>query len=735
MHLSERNANTKFAKAAQLTQKGKWKAASDLYQQILQDKPNNASAWHLLGLTLMQQGKQDKALEAIEKAIALDPNQAEFHNHAGVIHFNLGNLEQGISCLQKSLALKPQSLDCRYNLALGLQKAGRVNEAKQEYQKIINQNPQYEAALKGLKTLRSHQKPNIAPNPQDLALKPESISFSLFDLFNDIPLIDIVNIGASQLDGEEPYQKLIDINKARLVGFEPNPEQYNKLKTQESEQCRFLPYAIADGKLHTLNICNAPGMSSLLEPDMSVLQHFPGFAEWGQIIEQKTIATKRLDDVEEITAIDYLKLDVQGSELSIIQNGLQSLSKTLVVHIEVQFVPFYKNQPLFGDLDRALNQVGFYLHRFTPIVSRVFKPMMINNNVYSGLSQVLWTDAIYVRKFTDFAQLNCRELLKIAAISHDLYGSYDLCSLALGHVDHQEQTNRQSLYLQKLSGKNSQPKVQIKKRKDNNLSFALDKKFKLKNAIFFLSTGRCGTQWLQKILSQTYADEAIVTHEPIGPQYQPKKFFRAYNKLEQLQSIPLVQRHLAWLHSLPENKIYIETGWPCFAAIPLLCNLLEGKIKIVHLVRNPVYTALSLCKHNFYRADIRNDDYIKLAQLDPFIPGILQRDYQNRWQTMTAYEKCLFQWTEINQYARELHQRFAKVPFLQIKMEDLFQDDSEAMESLIDFINLPFKNSLKESLALRIDDYQYQTNLDYDWQQIFNHSGTISLAKQLGYDF
>ncbi|MEM9273107.1 MAG: TIGR03032 family protein [Cyanobacteria bacterium P01_F01_bin.143] len=177
MHLSERNANTKFAKAAQLTQKGKWKAASALYQQILQDQPNNAGAWHLLGLTSMQQGKQDKALEAIEKAIALDPNQAEFHNHAGVIHFNLGNLEQGISCLQKSLALKPQSLDCRYNLALGLQKAGRIKEAKQEYQTLIIQNPKYVRALVQLGIIlqgEQQYEQAIAYNRQAVAIQPNN---------------------------------------------------------------------------------------------------------------------------------------------------------------------------------------------------------------------------------------------------------------------------------------------------------------------------------------------------------------------------------------------------------------------------------------------------------------------------------------------------------------------------------------------------------------------------------
>ena len=271
-------------------------------------------------------------------------------------------------------------------------------------------------------------------------------------MFDDLPIIDVVDVGASPIDGEPPYQPLLNLGKARVVGFEPNQEQYNALETQQSAQCRFLPYAVGDGGIHTLNICAAPGMSSLLEPDMEVLDHFQGFSQWAQIIERQTISTRRLDDIEEITGMDYLKLDAQGSELSIIQNGKCRLKESLIIHIEVQFVPFYKKQPLFGELDQALNEVGFYLHCFTPLISRSFKPLIVNNDIYAGLNQVLWSDAVYVRKFTEFARISTVQLLKIAAIAHEVYESFDLCSLALGQVDVKERTNRQLLYLKLLTG-------------------------------------------------------------------------------------------------------------------------------------------------------------------------------------------------------------------------------------------------------------------------------------------
>ena len=281
------------------------------------------------------------------------------------------------------------------------------------------------------------------------------MDFSIYDLFDDIPLIDVVDIGASPIDGQPPYQTLMDQGRANIIGFEPNPAQYNRLVPLQKQKCRFLPYAVGDGKSHTLNICLAPGMTSLLEPDMAVLNHFQGFGQWAEIIDRQTLETRRLDDIEEITGMDFLKLDTQGSEFSIIQNGLQRIKQALVIHLEVQFVPFYKKQPLFGDLDQALVQAGFYLHRFTPLISRLFKPLVVENDIYAGLSQVLWTDAVYVRKFTEFPQLASPQLLKIAAITHELYKSYDLCSFALGQADSKDGTKRQSLYLNRLTGRTS----------------------------------------------------------------------------------------------------------------------------------------------------------------------------------------------------------------------------------------------------------------------------------------
>ena len=278
------------------------------------------------------------------------------------------------------------------------------------------------------------------------------MNFRLTEIFDDLPEIEIVDVGASAIDGPPHYQRLIDVGKAHVVGFEPDPVQHEVLQKLGHSFATYLPFALGDGNDAELKICFAAGMTSLLEPDIEVLSHFHGFAEWGKVLNRQKISTRRLDDVDEVQSFDYLKLDVQGAELQIMRGGSRKLNSALIVHTEVQFVPFYQDEPLFAELDQELRNAGFYLHRFTPFISRVFKPVILNNDIFAGLSQILWSDAVYVRKFTEFDRLPTDSLLKIAFVLHELYGSFDLAALALHHIDLKEGSDRYAKYLNRLSG-------------------------------------------------------------------------------------------------------------------------------------------------------------------------------------------------------------------------------------------------------------------------------------------
>lgn len=275
---------------------------------------------------------------------------------------------------------------------------------------------------------------------------------SFADLTEKDVRIKIVDIGANPIDGDPPYACLLRSGKAEIVGFEPNPTALAELNSKKSPAETYLPSAIGDGGRHTLHICQAPGMTSLLAPNPAVLNLFHGFPEWGRVVDHVIVDTVRLDDVPETKDVDLIKIDIQGGELMALSNGTDRLRDALVVQTEVEFLPMYQDQPLFSEVEQFMRGQGFMLHRFFPESSRVIQPMIVDQNIYSGLSQLFWADAVFVRDITRLDALSNRQLLAMANIVHDLYNSVDLSLHLLTEFDRRTGESVGQIYLGRLSG-------------------------------------------------------------------------------------------------------------------------------------------------------------------------------------------------------------------------------------------------------------------------------------------
>jgi len=177
------------------------------------------------------------------------------------------------------------------------------------------------------------------------------MTFRLGEIFEDIPQVHVVDVGASPIDGAPVYEPLRAHGGAKVVGFEPSAEQHQRLLEMDIANATFLPDAVGDGSDGELKICRGPGMTSMLEPDHRVLSHFHWFDTYAEVVKREPMATRRLDDVSETQGMDFLKVDVQGGEMGVFSGAKERLSEALMIHTEVQFVPFYKDQPLFAELD------------------------------------------------------------------------------------------------------------------------------------------------------------------------------------------------------------------------------------------------------------------------------------------------------------------------------------------------------------------------------------------------
>ena len=209
----------------------------------------------------------------------------------------------------------------------------------------------------------------------------------------------IVDVGANPIDSDPPYKAMLAAGLCDVIGFEPQADALARLQKMAGLRERYLPDALGDGTSHTLNICGIDGMTSLLNPDPAQLALFNLFPIWGAVKETHTISTRRLDDVAEIAHMDFLKMDIQGSERMVLLNGKTKLADTVAIQTEMSFVPLYKDQPVFGDMDLLLRELGFLPHCFAELKVWPLAPTVVADQPNRGLRQVLEADMVKALAF------------------------------------------------------------------------------------------------------------------------------------------------------------------------------------------------------------------------------------------------------------------------------------------------------------------------------------------------
>jgi FkbM family methyltransferase len=262
----------------------------------------------------------------------------------------------------------------------------------------------------------------------------------------DYKTIEVIDVGAMDIQGVPTiYSQLDNYN---LTGFEPDEKECQKLNGIYGK--KFFPVYVGDGEDRMFHHCNYNMTSSFFEPNTDFLEMFNYLAEVTTVVSTEKIKTTRLDDI--IDDADYLKIDVQGAELDVFRGADKLLDKINIINTEVCFVPLYKGQPLFAEIDQALRKKGFMFHRFASInlMGRTLKPLIVNKDENFSLSQKMWTDAIYIRDLRKFDEIPADKLLKLAAILNDVYLSLDFAHLALVYYDQKTGTNLAVKYLKLL---------------------------------------------------------------------------------------------------------------------------------------------------------------------------------------------------------------------------------------------------------------------------------------------
>jgi FkbM family methyltransferase len=267
--------------------------------------------------------------------------------------------------------------------------------------------------------------------------------------------IQIMDVGASAIAEVPIYKTLLEKKLAHLNAFEGDSRQIEGIKKSYGEQTTIYTDFLYDGSIQTIYLAScSSGMTSLLKPDVAALKFFNGFENFGHVEYTNQVKTTKLDDVEGLPLIDFLKMDIQGAELTVLKNGIEKLQKCLAIQVEVSYICLYENQPTFGDVDVWMRTQGYVPHCFLDVKRWSITPTIFNNNFRIPGNQLLESDIVYVKNPMKLAELSDTQLKKFATLAHHSLKSFDLCVFVLLEMEQRHLIESKS-HLQYLSSLNT----------------------------------------------------------------------------------------------------------------------------------------------------------------------------------------------------------------------------------------------------------------------------------------
>ncbi len=121
---------------------GDGKTAEEVYRRALERGLESAELHRQLGVLRRQQGAVDEALREMEIARTLDPRSVEAHFEAGQIYRQLGRPKQAADCYRAAIELNSSYLWAWNGLAMVLASTGERDEALKAFERVVQIDPQ-----------------------------------------------------------------------------------------------------------------------------------------------------------------------------------------------------------------------------------------------------------------------------------------------------------------------------------------------------------------------------------------------------------------------------------------------------------------------------------------------------------------------------------------------------------------------------------------------------------------
>jgi FkbM family methyltransferase len=267
----------------------------------------------------------------------------------------------------------------------------------------------------------------------------------LLDLLSSGERFLIIDAGAREVD-RDPRWRPFPSDRLRFIGFEPDEAEAQRLNSTSGPdglEWQFIPAGLwsSSGRIQ-FEHNKASGGSSFLTQNRALTDRwkFENLTETTlardiffptMYKEIPVVSLAEWAKDAKINSVDFLKLNVQGSELEILQGAGDLLDSVLGLLVEVAFVESYKNRPMFSDIyrflaDRRFTFFDLLAHHYVgrsaaPVAAQhlvVAEPKL--GQLVSQWGQLIEGHALFLRdplRDQSLQRLDVSRIIKLAALA------------------------------------------------------------------------------------------------------------------------------------------------------------------------------------------------------------------------------------------------------------------------------------------------------------------------------
>lgn len=216
------------------------------------------------------------------------------------------------------------------------------------------------------------------------------------------PLV-VVDVGAR---GElQPPWDTVSPEALRVIGFEPDREECQRLNESAGADARYVPAALWSGPGEVdVHVARTPSCSSVHPPNAPFLARYaPPHVEPRDTLTVARYPSATLDGVLDAERVrcDVIKVDTQGAEREILQGAERVLREdAFAAIVETWTVPVHAGQGLTGDIMQLAHEAGLSL--FDVAVAAAWERRSAADRNLGGKRQIVGLDLLFLRDPADW---------------------------------------------------------------------------------------------------------------------------------------------------------------------------------------------------------------------------------------------------------------------------------------------------------------------------------------------